>query len=383
MEDHFLDSDRPSGKMPPSSTVWVMAVACGITVANLYYGQPLLAEMAREFGVSQRRMGVVSALTQIGYALGLLLFVPLGDLLEQRRLILVMLSASVATLAAVATAPSFGWLAVASLALGAATVTPQMIVPFAAGLASPEKRGAVVGRVMSGLLIGILISRTVSGLVAARFGWRLIYWLAAGVSVLLAILLRYVLPQGKPAVAMSYLQLLRSLGRLFLKEPLLRESCVFGAAGFGAFSAFWTTLAFFVAGPPYFYGSGAAGMFGLAGAAGAMAAPVAGRLADARGPRLTIGAALATFLVSFGVLAAFGHQLWGLILGVVLLDLGAQSNQISNQARIYSLSVEAHNRLNTVYMVSFFIGGAAGSWPGRGPGAHGIGTASVERAPSW
>ena len=239
-----------------------------------------------------------------------------------------------------------------------------MIVPFAAGLAPPEKRGAVVGRVMSGLLIGILISRTVSGLVAARFGWRLIYWLAAGVSVLLAMLLRYVLPQGKPAVAMSYFQLLRSLGRLFLKEPLLRESCVFGAAGFGAFSAFWTTLAFFVAGPPYFYGSGAAGMFGLAGAAGAMAAPLAGRLADARGPRLTIGAALATLLVSYGALAAFGHELWGLIFGVVLLDLGAQSNHISNQARIYSLSAEAHNRLNTVYMVSFFIGGAAGSWLG-------------------
>jgi predicted MFS family arabinose efflux permease len=342
----------------------VMAVACGITVANLYYSQPLLAEMARQFGVSPRHMGIVSALTQIGYALGLLFFVPLGDVLERRRLILVMLGGSIVALAAVALAPGFAWLAVASLFLGAATVTPQMIVPLAAGLTPPEQRGAVVGRVMSGLLIGILVSRTVSGLVGARLGWRSIYWIAAVTSPLLAILLRRVLPLSRGSVQMSYSQLLRSLGRLFLKEPLLRDSCIFGAAGFGAFSAFWTTLAFFIAAPPYGYGSSAAGLFGLAGAAGAMAAPVAGRLADARGPRLAIGAALVIMLLSYAVLAALGYQLWGLILGVILLDLGAQSNQISNQARIYSLPAEAHNRLNTIYMVSFFIGGAAGSWLG-------------------
>jgi predicted MFS family arabinose efflux permease len=341
-----------------------MAAACGITVANLYYSQPLLAEMARQFNVSQRQMGIVSALTQVGYALGLLFFVPLGDVLERRRLILVMLGASVIALLAVAVSPGFIWLAVASLALGAATVTPQMIVPLAAGLTPPERRGAVVGRVMSGLLIGILISRTVSGLVGARLGWRSIYWIAAAMSVLLAVVLRRALPQSRSGVKMSYPRLLQSLGKLFVKEPLLRESCLFGAAGFGAFSAFWTTLAFYLAGEHYGYGSDVAGLFGLAGAAGAMAAPVAGRLADVRGPRLTIGAALAIMVLAYGVLGALGHQLWGLIFGVILLDLGAQANQISNQARIYSLPAEAHNRLNTVYMVSFFVGGAAGSWLG-------------------
>jgi predicted MFS family arabinose efflux permease len=339
-----------------------MAAACGIAVANLYYSQPLLAEMARQFQVSQRQMGLVSALTQVGYALGLLFFVPLGDVLERRRLILVMLGASVVALVAVALSPGFVWLAVASLALGAATVAPQMIVPLAAGLTPPERRGAVVGRVMSGLLIGILISRTVSGLVGARLGWRSIYWIAAAISVLLALLLRAVLPQSRPSVKMSYPRLLQSLGKLFVNEPLLRESCLFGAAGFGAFSAFWTTLAFFVAGPPYGYGSGVAGLFGLAGVAGAIVAPIAGRLADSRGPRLTIGAALAIMVMAYGGLAAFGHELWALIFGVILLDLGAQANQISNQARIYSLAAEAHNRLNTVYMVSFFAGGAIGSW---------------------
>ena len=154
------------------------------------------------------------------------------------------------------------------------------------------------------------------------------------------------------------------MGELFVKEPLLRESCLFGAAGFGAFSAFWTTLAFYLAGEHYGYGSDVAGLFGWAGAAVAMAAPVAGRLADVRGPRLTIGAALAIMVLAYGVLGVLGHQLWGLIFGVILLDLGAQANQISNQARIYSLPAEAHNRLNTVYMVSFFAGGAAGSWLG-------------------
>ena len=364
VKDTPLPPENQDRRSLSANTVWVMAVACGIAVANLYYCQPLLAEIAQQFKVPERQMGIVSALTQVGYALGLLFFVPLGDVLERRGLILAVLSASVFALLAVAMSPSFGWLAVASLALGAATVTPQMIVPLAAGLTPSAQRGAVVGRVMSGLLIGILISRTVSGFVGARFGWRSIYWMAAAITVLLTLLLRVVLPQSRPGVKMSYPHLLQSLVRLFVEHPSLRESCVFGAAGFGAFSAFWTTLAFFVASPSYGYGSSVAGLFGLAGAAGVMAAPIAGRLADQRGPRLTIGAAMVVMLVSYGVLAAFGYQLWGLILGVILLDLGVQSNQISNQARIYSLPAGAHNRLNTVYMVSFFAGGAVGSWLG-------------------
>lgn len=341
--------------------VWLMAVACGITVANLYYSQPLLVAMGNDFGVSDRQMGIVSALTQIGYALGLFLFVPLGDMLERRRLILLMLGAVTCTLVAVAVSPGIIWLSVASLALGAATVTPQVIVPMAAGLADPDERGQIVGKVMSGLLIGILLSRTLSGFVGDWFGWRSIYWIAAGLSVVLAAVLRVQLPENRPIAKLSYPQLLRSLGKIAVDEPILRESCVFGAVTFGAFSVFWTTLAFFVARPPYGFSSDVVGLFGLAGAAGASIAPVAGRLADVKGPRLTIGIALVIVLLSFGVLVTTGYQLWGLIVGVILLDLGAQSNQISNQARIYSLAPETHNRLNTIYMVTFFIGGAAGS----------------------
>jgi predicted MFS family arabinose efflux permease len=359
-----LDRDAPAPPGQPAlprGTVWVLAAGCGMTVANLYYGQPLLADMARDFGVSEGRLGGASALTQAGYALGLLLVVPLGDAVEQRRLILALLGATAAALVAVALAPGFVWLAAASLLLGAATVVPQLLVPFAAGLAAPAERGWVVGRVMSGLLVGILASRTVSGFVGARLGWRAVYGLAAGLTVALAAALGSLLPRSRPAGRLSYAELLRSFGRLLRAEPVLLQSCLFGAAAFGAFSVLWTTLAFYLARPPFDFGSQVVGLFGLAGVAGALAAPIAGKLADRRGPMLMCGTGLALVPLSFGLLAAFGDRLAGLIAGVVLLDFGVQASHISNQARIYRLPEAAHNRLNAAYMVSFFIGGAAGS----------------------
>jgi predicted MFS family arabinose efflux permease len=347
------------------TTLAAMAVGCGLAVANLYYAQPLLADMGRYFGVPERRMGLVAMLSQAGYAAGLLLFVPLGDRLERRSFILAMLGAVTVALVAVAAAPSFTWLAAASLAVGVTTVTPQLLVPFAAHLAGPGERGRVVGTVMSGLLVGILAARTVSGLVGESLGWRAMYAVAAALMVALALALRWLLPRSQPEPSgLSYLGLLRSIGGLLRDEPVLRQSCLFGATGFGAFSAFWTALAFHLAGPPFRYPSSIIGLFGLAGIVGALAASAAGRLADRQSPRRAVGAGLAGILLAYGVLAGAGGTLGGLVAGVVLLDLGAQAAHISNQSRIYAVRPEARSRMNTAYMVASFVGGAIGSYGG-------------------
>jgi predicted MFS family arabinose efflux permease len=355
----------PSATEPPPlprRTVWILAVACGLAVANLYFVQPLLADLATEFDVPAGQMGLAATLSQVGYGLGLLLIVPLGDVLERRGLIVTMLLAVAGALLAIALSPSFVWFAVASLALGLATISPQLIVPLAATLARPAERGRVVGSVMSGLLVGVLAARTFSGFVAARLGWRAVYLIAAGLSVVLALTLRRVLPRSEPeGERLPYRRLLASLGGLLRDEPVLRQACLFMAATFGAMSAFWNTLAFFLAGPPYHYGTDAIGLVGLVGVAGALAASVAGRLADRFSPRGIIGAGMVLMLAAYVMLGAGGESLAWLIAGVVLLDLGAQAAHIANQSRIYALRPEVRNRLNTAYMVCFFAGGAAGS----------------------
>jgi predicted MFS family arabinose efflux permease len=346
-------------------TLAAMAAGCGLSVANNYYAQPLLADMGRYFSVPDRRMGLIVMLSQVGFALGLLLFVPLGDRLERRSFILVMLGAVTLALLGVAAAPSFAWLAAASLAVGVTTITPQLLVPFAAHLAGPSERGRVVGTVMSGLLIGILGARTVSGVVGEYFGWRAMYGLAAAMMVGLAVALRALLPRSEPeALELSYAALLRSIGGLLRDEPVLRQSCLFGASSFGAFSAFWTTLAFHLAGSPFHYSSGVVGLFGLVGIVGALAASAAGRLADRSSPRRTIGAGQACVLLAYALLYWAGGTLWGLVAGVILLDLGVQAAHISNQSRIYAVRPEARSRMNTAYMVAYFVGGAAGSYGG-------------------
>ena len=341
--------------------VWLMAGASGLIVANLYYIQPLLAAIAQDFGVPEGQAGGVATLGQLGYALGLLLVVPLGDRLDRRGLIVGTLLAVAGALALVALAPGLGWLALASFAVGATTVAAQIIVPLAASLAGPFERGRVVGTVMSGLLLGILLARTVSGAVGAHFGWRAMYVLAAALMLGLALLLRLSLPADPPRGELRYLALLGSLWELLRTQPVLREASLFGGLVFGAFSAFWVTLAFLLAGPPYGYGSEVAGLFGLVGVAGALAASAAGRLADRVDARRTSGAAMLIALASYAVFWLLGDRLWGLVLGVVLLDLGVQAAHISNQTRVYSLIPEARSRLNTVYVVAYFIGGSLGS----------------------
>ena len=359
-------------------TRWALAVGCAVSVGNLYYLQPLLAQIAREFDVSEGRAGLAATLSQVGYAFGMLLVVPLGDVLERRGLALKTLGATTAVALAMAAAPSFGLLCLASLLLGVATCTPQLLVPFAAHLARPEERGRTVGFVMSGLLLGILLSRTLGGFVAAHLGWRAVYVMAAALSVGLLVAMRALLPENPPENArVPYARLLRSLGALVREEPILRESAGYGAALFGAFSAFWTTLSFHLAGPPFDMGArvagNATGLFGLVGAAGALAAPIAGRRADGGGPRRTILAAALVVLVSFFVMLP--PSIPALVVGVLLMDVGVQATQITNQSRIYARRPEARNRMNTVYMTAYFVGGSTGSalgalawaafaWPG-------------------
>jgi len=356
--------DAETHSAPPAADkkmIWLLAIAGGMTVANLYYIQPLLVDIAHSFSISGSAVGIAATVAQLGYALGLLLLVPLGDALERRRLIVTMLILVTIALIATALAPSLPWLVLACFVLGVTTIIPQIIIPLAASMATPGARGRVVGMVMSGVLIGILLARTVSGLIGAQFGWRTMYWIAASLMLCLALLLRIALPKNRPSTHLQYFQLLRSLGQLIRQEPVIREVSLFGAMAFGAFSVLWSTLAFFLSTPPYHYGSEVVGLFGLVGVAGALSATFVGRLADRLNIRIITGIALGITVLAFVVFWLFGHSLFGLIIGVLLLDLGVQSTQVSNQTRIYSLNPEASNRLNTIYMVSYFIGGSVGT----------------------
>ncbi|HEV2676487.1 MAG TPA: MFS transporter [Aliidongia sp.] len=340
--------------------VLVMAGACGFGVANIYYNQPMLADMAADLR-DPAVAGIVPTVTQVGYALGLLLLAPLGDRFDRKRLILIELAGLVAALGVAAIAPNLAVLALASLAVGVLTTLVQQIVPMAAHLASAERRGQVVGTVMSGLLIGILGGRVLSGAVAQHLGWREMFVIAAGLMIVLFIVLVGLLPRTAPTSTLSYPALMRSLWRLFRCEPVLREASAVGALLFAGFSAFWATLTLYLASPAYHLGAQAAGLFGLVGIAGALAAPLAGRLADRGGPRRTVGFAILVTLLSFAVFAFAGRWLAGLVAGVLLLDLGVQGAQVSNQSRIYALQPESRSRINTVYMVIYFAGGSAGS----------------------
>ncbi len=352
---------RASSAPLSNATVWFMAICVGAIVANIYYAQPLLADIARSFHLTVTEAGAVAMLSQAGSALGMLLFVPLGDTRERRSLITMLLVGAAVSLLLVATAANAIWLVLATIALGAASAVVHVFLPFAAHLAPPERRGRVVGTVLSGLLVGVLLARTFSGFLGARFGWRAVYSIAAAIMFALVILVQFFLPRSEPSVKLSYPGLLRSIAHLFRQHRELRESALLGAIFFCAFSAFWTTLIFLLERPPYHYGSRAAGLFGLVGMAGALGAPMVGRLADRYGPRPAIGVALALVFSAYLLLGAWGKTMTGLIAGVVLLDFAVQSGHVSNQTRIYGLQPEARSRLNTVYMVSYFTGGALGS----------------------
>lgn len=363
--------DSPAAAALPSSLVWLMSATCALVVANIYYNQPLLAEIGRSFGRTESQASLVATATQLGYTLCMLLIVPLGDKLERKRLILVMQLGAALCMAAAAWAPSFGALLGASLLIGVCSAVPQLLLPMAAHLAPPEARGRVVGRIMSGLLIGILLSRTVSGYVGAHLGWRTVFGGGAGLMVLLALVLAWRLPQDRPAFSGTYASLMKSLLTLTRTQPLLRRSALIGGSMFAGFSVFWTTLVFLLEGPPYHYGADVAGLFGLIGAVGALAAPLAGRAADTRGPDLAIRIGVAVAALAYGILWLGSFSVLALVVGVVLLDVGVQATHIANQTRIFALMPDARSRLNTVYMTVYFVGGAAGSLIGGWAWTHG------------
>lgn len=341
--------------------VLTMAVATGMTVANIYYAQPLLDTLAKAFGVPVHTAGLIVTITQLGYAAGLMFLVPLGDLLERRRLVVTVTVLTSAALVFAAMAPDIGLFFAASLAIGVTSVVVQILVPFAAHLAADHARGRVVGRVMSGLLLGILLARTVSGLMADAFGWRSVFWLAAGVMLIQALVLARVLPADPGKARVPYPDLLRSVLHLLRDEPVLRRRIVYGVCVFASFSALWTALPFLLASPPYGYSLADIGAFGLLGVAGAMAASVAGHLHDRGHARIATGGALALVMLAFALMGAFPHALAALVVGIVVLDLGVQGTQILNQSAIYQLRPEARSRLTTAYMTCYFAGGAAGS----------------------
>lgn len=341
--------------------VLILACACGLAAANLYYLQPLLAEISREFGVTASELGITATLTQFGYALGLLFVVSLGDIRERRGLILSSLVATAIALVLASISPNLAMLTIMSLIIGLSAVAAQVIIPMATTLAHPAERGKVIGTLMTGLLCGILLARTVSGFIGELFGWRVMLQIAAVVMLLLAVVLRLALPKSQSNTKLSYLGILRSLPSLLREEPTLREASVLGGLAFACFSIFWVTLSFFLETPPYNYGSDVAGLFGLVGVAGAFAASLIGRIADKYNPRIATGVTLLLLLLSFVILWLIGWWLPGLIVGVILLDLGVQGTQVSNQTRIYSLRPDARSRITTIYMSTYFMGGALGS----------------------
>lgn len=341
--------------------VLLMAVAVGLIVGNLYYIHPLLGDVARDLGVGEARIGFAATLSQLGQALGILFFLPLGDRYDRRRLAVAGLAASALGLVGIALAPGIVWLWVASLLLGLSSVSTHTLVAFGAALARPEERGRTVGVIMSGLLMGILLARTVSGWLGAHLGWRAVFWIAAAVATGLAIVLLMRLPLDPPRRGPAYRELLSSMARLAREHRTVREACLLGAATFAAFCAFWVPLTFHLESDAFGYGSDVIGLFGLLGAVGALAATWAGRLADRHDPRRLSAAAVLVTALFFAFMAPFGFTLWGLVVGTIGLDIGVQAAHIANQARIHALLPEARNRLHTLYMFSYFAGGAVGT----------------------
>ena len=354
-------------KAVPQAPLKLLGLACAVGVSTIYFNQPLLLEMGHTYGTTPGQTGFVAMATQVGYACGMLLFVPLGDLLERRSLMMRMYAAVAVALLLVAVAPTLSLLIAASIVMGLFASVTHVALPIAPDLVQQGERGRAIGVVMTGLLLGILLARTFAGWVSGIHGWRWVFVLAAVLNGAFVPLLWRRMPLLPPKLQMHYGTAMRSLWTLWQTHPLLRESALMGALVFASFSVFWTTLAF-VLGARYGLGAGVAGTFGLVGAAGALVAPLAGRMSDKHGTRWVLTWALVFLAVAYGMMWGEErlpvHVAWhmgALVLGVILLDVGTQMAQIGNQTRIFGLDGTARSRLNTVYMTVYFIGGATGS----------------------
>ncbi|AIQ35514.1 MFS transporter [Paenibacillus sp. FSL R5-0345] len=357
---------RASEQVPVSiisrNVALLFSIACGIVVANIYYAQPLLDAISNEFGISHSFVGLVITITQIFYALGLLLLVPLGDLLNRRWLIAGQMLLSVLALIVVGTATSSIVLFIGIAAVGFLAVVTQTLVAFAATLAAPAERGRVVGVVTSGIVIGILLARTFAGILMDLAGWRSVYLVSAVLTLIMACVLFRVLPHYEhKRESLSYLQLIRSMFTLFAQERTFRIRAALGMMIFTAFSILWTSLVLPLSAPPFSLSHTAIGAFGLAGVAGALAAARAGRLADRGLGQKTTGVALILLLISWLPISYVQHSLLALIVGIILLDLAVQAVHVTNQSMILTLRPEARSRLTAGYMIFYSIGSATGS----------------------
>ncbi|MGJ7612495.1 MULTISPECIES: MFS transporter [unclassified Variovorax] len=361
-----MSSIQSTHERLPNSLILLLAASAGFGVAALYYSQPMLGVLGPDIGASARSVGFVPTLTQLGYALGILLLAPLGDRFDRRRIILAKATVLVLALLGAAFSPSVGPLLVASLVIGLAATLAQDVVPAAAALAPEAHRGKIVGTVMTGLLLGILLSRVLSGFVAEHFGWRAMFVVAAASIALIGVAAARGLPHLRPTTQLGYGALLGSLGKLWRRHGALRRATLAQALLSVGFSAFWSTLAVMLHGAPFHLGSAAAGAFGLAGAAGALAAPIAGRLADRRGPELVIRMGAALVVVSFAAmlfapLMAPAARLGLIVASAIGFDFGLQAALIAHQTVVYGIDPGARSRLNAVFFTGVFVGMATGS----------------------
>ena len=368
MQGAASTSNPAAGAVASQRLIPLLGMACGVTVSPRCFNQPLLIEMGRSLHVAEARMSHVAVAAQLGYAAGLLLFVPLGDVLERRSLILKMILGLIVAMLACAAAPALAWRVLATVLVGLTAAVTHIMLPIAPEIATPVNAGRAVGAVMTGLLLGILLGRTFSGWIAEWLNWRAVFLIAAVLCAALALFLRRALPMLPPRAPLAYGQALRSLATLVRTQPLLVESPTIGGLVFASFSCFWTTLGFLRGSPHYRMGAGIAGSFGVLGAIGASVAPIAGRLADRHGSRWVVGVALALLVLSWGVVWGFGYHLAGLVVGVLMMDAGAQTSQVGNYARIFALAhcpgtaYGARSRINTIYMTTYFAFGALGSF---------------------
>lgn len=344
------------------TVIWLMAIISGLVVANNYYNQPLLALISSDLKVSESAASKISVLTQIGYAIGLLMIVPLGDKFLRKKLILVDLFLVFGSLLWMTFATELWMLYAASLLIGVTSVIPQLFIPIAAELSSDKEKSSNIGVVMSGLLLGILLSRFIGGIVGDVWGWRAMFGIAAGLMIIVWLAVYKMLPEMQPNFKGTYKELMRSVAHLAKTQPILQLAAFRGAMAFGSMCALFTTLVFHLEKPPFNAGASVAGSFGLAGAVGALAAARVGKLQKYLDINRIIVYALLIVLISWGFTYFAGETYWGLIVGVILVDLGVQSSHIMNQTNYFLIKTNAVNRLNTVYMVCYFIGGSLGTW---------------------
>ncbi|MFJ7914237.1 MULTISPECIES: MFS transporter [unclassified Lysinibacillus] len=360
---------KPKVEKPVSSwIILILAIACGVIVANLYYAQPLVGPISSTLGLSSGAAGLIVTLTQIGYGIGLLFIVPLGDILENRKLVVTLLLFTAVVLAIAAVVKSATLFLATSLFIGLGSVAAQVLVPYAAHLSPEATRGRNVGNVMSGLLLGIMLARPISSVMTEFMGWRAIFVFSAAIIFVLALLLVKLLPTRQPMTTTQYPTLLKSMLHLLKTTPVLQRRAFYHFCVFGTFSLFWTTVPMLLTSPIFNFSQKEVALFALVGVSGAVAAPVAGRLADKDWVRPATGVALALVIISvmlpFMIQSGSTFALVTLVVSAILLDMGVSANLVLGQRAIFSLGAEFRSRLNGLYMAIFFGGGAIGSATG-------------------